>query len=367
MVKEQAERCTWTGYDAKAEAGDAILQQCDNVKLKKKIISEDLQFEDIVKCGVTLEQGEKKVQRVNNDSKAANKELVSSVDTVDKIQQLTREVKTLKAKGKNKKKCLTCVKGNPESGKCYATNLECHKCHRKGHIKGAIACPKNGPKKKVKKVQVDPSDMESEHSEEGVGRIRVQVRQASDRRDGKDVHADMVIRAMDHGRESQEVKISPVIDTGVNKTLICEKDCKKMVKADPLLKAKRCRVKFTPYGTEMDLPMIGRTKAVLNNGVGGKISTIVYIVRNSNQSLLGRFDAKNLGIVQINPRGSNTVKVGELRQEAAKEAQKEDAKTQEDMDRIDMDRIMEGFPKLFQGIGKAKVDPIHNTLSSTRR
>ena len=117
----------------------------------------------------------------------------------------------------------------------------------------------------------------------------------------------------------------------------------------------------------MDLLMIGRTKAVLNNGIGGKISTIVYIVRNSNQSLLGRFDAKNLGIVQINPRGSNTVKVGELRQEAAKEAQKEDAKTQEDMDRIDMDRIMEGFPKLFQGIGKAKVDPIHNTLSSTRR
>ena len=50
------------------------------------------------------------------------------------------------------------------------------------------------------------------------------------------------------------MKISPVIDTGMNKTLICEKDWKRMVKADPLLKAKRCRVKFTPYDTEMDLP-----------------------------------------------------------------------------------------------------------------
>ena len=55
-----------------------------------------------------------------------------------------------------------------------------------------------------------------------------------------------------------------------NKTLICEKEWKKMVKADPLLKTKRCRIKFTPFGTEMDLPMIGRTKAVLSNGVGGK-------------------------------------------------------------------------------------------------
>ena len=79
----------------------------------------------------------------------------------------------------------------------------------------------------------------------------------------------MVIRAMDHGRESKEVRISPVIDTGVTKTLICENDWNRMVKADPLLKAKRCRVKFTPYGTEIDLPMIGRTKAVLSNGAEG--------------------------------------------------------------------------------------------------
>ena len=354
LVKEQAERCTWTGYDAKAAAGDAILQQCDNVKLQKKIIAEDLKFEDIVKYGVALEQGEKKVQRVNDDNKAGRKEVVSAVDTADRIQQLTREVKALKAKSKGKKKCSTCVKGNHEPGKCYAINLECYECHRKGHIKGASICSKDGPKK-VKKVQVDPSDTESEQSEEGVGRIKEQVRQASDRRDGQDVHADMVICAMDHGRESKEVRISPVIDTGVNKTLICEKDWKKMVKADPLLKAKRCRVKFTPYGTEVDLPMIGRTKAVLSNGIGGKISTIVYIVRDSSQSLLGRFDAEDLGIVQINPLGSNTVGVGKLRQEGAvKEVQKDDARVQEDMD-----GITKGFSRLFQGIGKAKVDPIH--------
>ena len=37
-------------------------QQCDNVKLQKKIIAEDLKFEDIVKYGIALEQGDKKVQ-----------------------------------------------------------------------------------------------------------------------------------------------------------------------------------------------------------------------------------------------------------------------------------------------------------------
>ena len=62
LVKEQADRCVWKDYDAKAAAGDAILQQCDNVKLQKKIIAEDLKFEDIVKYGIALEQGDKKVQ-----------------------------------------------------------------------------------------------------------------------------------------------------------------------------------------------------------------------------------------------------------------------------------------------------------------
>ena len=92
----------------------------------------------------------------------------------------------------------------------------------------------------------------------------------------------------------------------MNKTLICEKDWKKRIKADLLLKEKKCRVNFTPYSTNMDLAMIGRTKAVLSIGMGGEISMIVYIVRGSMQSLVGLYDAQDFVIVHINPLGSNT-------------------------------------------------------------
>ena len=51
-VKEQADRCVWTGYDAKAAARDAILYQTDDKTLMKKIIGEDLNFEDTVKYGL---------------------------------------------------------------------------------------------------------------------------------------------------------------------------------------------------------------------------------------------------------------------------------------------------------------------------
>ena len=58
--------------------------------------------------------------------------------------------------------------------------------------------------------------------------------------------------------------------------------------------------------------------------------------------------------MQINPLGSSTVGVGKLQQGVAEETSKDEAKVQEDME-----RITEGFPKLFQGIGRAKVEPIH--------
>ena len=45
------------GYDAKMATSDALLQQCDDKKLQKRIIAENLSFQNIVKMGVAIEQG----------------------------------------------------------------------------------------------------------------------------------------------------------------------------------------------------------------------------------------------------------------------------------------------------------------------
>ena len=58
----RAERCQWDTYDAKKAAGDTILQQCDSKKLQRKIIAENLNFDNIVKHGLAYEQSEKSIQ-----------------------------------------------------------------------------------------------------------------------------------------------------------------------------------------------------------------------------------------------------------------------------------------------------------------
>ena len=63
----------------------------------RNVIAEDLKFEDIVKYGIALEQGDKKVQRVNEDAEGRSKsEKVKAVADSDKLQQLQEDIRALK-------------------------------------------------------------------------------------------------------------------------------------------------------------------------------------------------------------------------------------------------------------------------------
>ena len=48
LVKEQAERCSWQGYNASNAARDAILLQTRDKKLQQKILAEDLTYHDMI-------------------------------------------------------------------------------------------------------------------------------------------------------------------------------------------------------------------------------------------------------------------------------------------------------------------------------
>ena len=80
------------------------------------------------------------------------------------------------------------------------------------------------------------------------------------------------------------------MDSGVHKTLLSERDWQKLAKGERKVKIKRCKVNFTPYGTKINLPMLGRTKAILQARSGATLQTIVYVVKGQKQSLLGLKD-----------------------------------------------------------------------------
>ena len=63
-IRDQAGRCVWTDYNEDSAARDAILIHMSNTRLQKKIIAEDLSYEDTVKCGLAMEHSKKKVKEL---------------------------------------------------------------------------------------------------------------------------------------------------------------------------------------------------------------------------------------------------------------------------------------------------------------
>jgi hypothetical protein len=148
-VRDQAERCDWTNYGAKEAARDAILFQCDNRKLMKKIMAEDLNFEDTVKVRLAMEQGERKVEEIRsskNGRKEEEKVARLEAKEFSTLQDLVRALKVDSKKSKDETKktresCDFCHYGDRRGQSCPAKDKECLDCGKKGHFKNTKTCP----------------------------------------------------------------------------------------------------------------------------------------------------------------------------------------------------------------------------------
>ena len=84
------------------------------------------------------------------------------------------------------------------------------------------------------------------------------------------------------------------------------------------------KLKFRPYGTNKELPVIGRAKVQLRAEAGAVIETYVYVNNDTAEtSLLGEKDAQRLGIVMIRPEGApEQVEVRRIKYSATEELSK---------------------------------------------
>ena len=119
---------------------DALLYQTDDTSLQKKIIAENLSYEDTIKAGTGREQGAKKVKRINKQSGE------------DRVRQLEEDVRALRAadsKVDKVKSCNTYTRPSHPPGKCPGLDKECFECKVMGHFKGSSVCKKKKKKTKV--------------------------------------------------------------------------------------------------------------------------------------------------------------------------------------------------------------------------
>ena len=106
-------------------------------------------------------------------------------------------------------------------------------------------------------------------------------------------------------------------------------------------------------------------KVKLRNNRNKVITTKVYVTEGQRESLLGKDDATSLGILKIDKDGDppeEEQKVRCITPEPLKEPIKEGivsgGQTQAEID-ASMDAIAKEYAEIFEGMGRADVEPIH--------
>ena len=354
---EQAERCDWSNYDAEMAARDAMLFQTSNKKLKKKMLAENLIFSAAVKFGLTSEQSERDAVRTETgDGK------------VDRVRKLEEQVARLQFSN-SVEQCQTCSRkgGHSEGYSCPGLKVECFDCHKRGHFRKAPVCEGpnnyksekknkkkqagNTPGKQVRKISSGEESTESSLSSEAESINRIEIVSSVDTEKRNEQKANVSFRARKGG---VKIQTKWTVDSGVSKTLLAEEDWEKLKSKNSSIKLKKNRIKFKPYGTNIVLPVIGRAKVVLQCQAGAQVKTMVYVVRDQKESLLGRRDGQKLGIISIKPEG----KASEQKIRQITSVSKEKLVV-EDKVEANMEKLKVKFQELFrEGIGEAEIEPI---------
>ena len=362
-ILKQSERCDWTGYGADLAALDAIVMQTDDGRLRRKIIAQKMNLEDAIEWGKTHEMSDKKADIVE-EAGAAGKERIRKV--ADKSEW---------------KDCSTCPRKHEEGYSCPGLKAECYECDKVGHYRGAKICKKlkkgkvkvtekdfkkekesksdkkKKKKKKVRYVEEDTDNSGNEsYSSEGSNRVLEVVKSAKTNREQEEQIA--VFIKPRQGKNRLEVKWTA--DSGVRRTLLAEKHWKQIKKENPATRLEKSRIIFKPYSSEEEVPILGKVRVSLKSLGGHKTRSTAYVVKGETESLLGKIDAMELGIIKLDPRGKEVIRrISPVKKERIPDKGIiSGGQTQEEIDQ-DMEIVKSKYEDMFKGTGKAKVPPIH--------
>ena len=93
---------------------------------------------------------------------------------------------------------------------------------------------------------------------------------------------------------------------------------------------------------------------------GEKRNSMAYVVKFYKESLLGRLDLEGLDIVVLDPRCKEAIRAVTMMTKSPPKAAEQEISGEQTLQEIcSMVILMDKYQDMFEGIGQAKVAPIH--------
>ena len=304
-VDELATQCQFDQkpYTKERAMKDAIIFGTSDDKVRQEALAKDYDLKQLMKSALGYEQSRKASSAIKATAGDDIRHVTYTQEDVDSIvarvmagKYSTRGQSSGKpTAGKNK--CRFCPPHykphQPTS--CPAKGKTCVVCKQKNHFAGSSACTASAGST-VKTVS-DAAQPETQYSFKGtgekgetMGKVEVlEVGQIKETSQNNEVSVKL---------NGEQVAI--LVDSGCKRTLI-----PKEMYTNSMGPLNTTQVQLRPYGTNQYLQTIGEISACLQCVNGASINTTVYIVDGYRpEALLGDYDAKELGILKINPKGN---------------------------------------------------------------
>ena len=157
---------------------DQLLFGTTNKSLREKALSEQWNFDDLIRQGKTIEAASRGAESIKIKQEPGGSG-INRASTSGKYSKKTRNKEKATPDGKRCKNCSSAKCVDPK--KCPAKNITCFNCGKTGHYKNSEACRTKKSKKSARKVDTTSdtsSESESEESskdEEPAKTLRVKI------------------------------------------------------------------------------------------------------------------------------------------------------------------------------------------------
>ena len=278
---------------------ETILLQTRDSKLQQRILVDDLDYTDIIRQGLALEQGRRRVDEINYSRDKPEETQVAEFEEIRRLdnQRETGWTGESSTTGRGlAPSCNTCTRPNHGRSLCPGRKAQCYRCRHMGHFRGSRACRAQQAegKTRTQMERVNQVDDLGDKDKDSVGRVTEGVdRTMSNTMKGR--MAKVLLTAL-HRKEKGPVKANLLVDSGVHKTLLTEEQWERIRpgKTSNKPQLEESNIRLTPYGTGKSLEVLGTTECLIRVEAGTENMATVYIIRGARESLLEQRDAQAL-------------------------------------------------------------------------
>ena len=292
-IDELATQCQFAEqpYTKDRAMKDAYIFGTSDDKLRKDALAKDLDYKTLRTTALGYEQSRNASGQITSASETAVKQVNYSQEQVDEIVARVMagkysnrsQANTDRKPESHTTKCPSCPPNyRPHAqGRCPAKGKQCAVCKEKDHFAKSRAC-KAGTGQPVRSVEVE--------EEYTFGRVEVlEIRQV-----GGSGMSNIACLSVNKSR------VNMYVDSGSKRSLLPFEQYESSM--GPLIPT---AAKLRPYGTETYLNVKGKLQVMMICDKGAQIETEIIVVEGHlTEALLGDEDAKALGILKIDPKGS---------------------------------------------------------------